>query len=126
MRRLIAAVPDIRLVCSHFAGVLEDPEDYEEKLRLAASEPYVIIDSGALTYLQRYPFPLAKEKLHEAVERVGASKIAWGSDYPRPGLIADSSYKQQIEFITIDCDFLTDEQREQILGGTALRVYQWD
>lgn len=126
LRKLIAAVPGIRLVLSHFAGILEDPEDYEEKLRLVASEPNVTIDSGALTYRQRYPFPWAKEKLHQAVELVGASKIAWGSDYPRPGLVADSSYKQQLEFITIDCDFLTDQQREQILSGTALRVYQWD
>ena len=95
-------------------------------LNIAASFPNVTIDSGALTYRQRYPFSLAKEKLHEAVEIVGADKIAWGSDYPRPGLVADASYKQQLEFITIECDFLTEEQRQQILGGTALRVYQWD
>ena len=57
---------------------------------------------------------------------VGANKIAWGSDYPRPPLVADSSYKQQLEFITVECDFLTDSQRQQILAGTALSVYQWD
>ena len=32
------------------------------------------------------------------------SKIVWGSDYHRPGLVADASYKQQLEFITVECD----------------------
>ncbi|MHB1356532.1 MAG: amidohydrolase family protein [Anaerolineae bacterium] len=57
---------------------------------------------------------------------MGADKIAWGSDYPRPPLHADNSYKQQLEFITTECRFLTAEQRDQILFRTALRVYQWD
>ena len=83
-------------------------------------------DSGGLTFRQRYPFLRAADLLQEAVELVGADKIAWGSDYPRPGLVADSSYREQLEFITAECRFLSDGQREQILSGTALRVYAWD
>ena len=64
--------------------------------------------------------------MRDAVGMVGADKIAWGSDYPRPGLVADASYKQQLEFITVECDFMSEQQRAQIPGGTALRVYQWD
>ena len=79
-----------------------------------------------MTFRHRYPFARCKELLHEAVETVGANKISWGSDYPRPGLVADASYKQQLEFITVECDFLSDKQRKQILGGTALRFYKWD
>ena len=60
------------------------------------------------------------------MEAVGAEKISWGSDYPRPGLVVDASYKQQLEFITVECDFLSEEQQHQILGGTALNVYKWD
>lgn len=126
IRKLVKAVPELKIVLSHFAGRFGPREDYLARLEIIASSPNVTLDTGALTYRQRYPFSEAKELLHEAVEKVGADKIAWGSDYPRPPLVADNSYKQQLEFITVECDFLTPAQREQILGGTALRVYQWD
>ena len=126
VRKLIQALPNLKIVLSHFAGIFDPPETYYERLQIVADNPNVFMDSGALTYRQRYPFAEAKERLHEAVEKVGAGKIAWGSDYPRPPLVADNSYKQQLEFITIECDFLTEDQRKEILGGTALRVYKWD
>jgi len=126
VRRLAKLVPELRIVLSHFAGVSGPVDEYYERLDIVASTPTVSVDCGGMTFRQRCPFRQAKEKLHEAVELVGAEKIAWGSDYPRPGLVADASYRQQLEFITIDCDFLTDVQREQILAGTALRVYNWD
>ena len=126
LRKLIAAVPDLKLVLSHFGGAIGSGEGYAARLTIATDAENVILDSGGLTYLRKYPWSETVEQFHEAVERIGAEKIAWGSDYPRPPLVADVSYKQQVEFITELCTFLSDEQREQILSGTALRVYQWD
>ena len=126
IRRLVDAVPGLEVVLSHFAGCFGPEEEYEQRLRIAGEYPNVFIDAGALTYRQRYPFPGARERLRRALETVSADRIAWGSDYPRPPLVADASYKQQLEFVTTDCDFLTDTQREAILGGTAMRVYAWD
>jgi predicted TIM-barrel fold metal-dependent hydrolase len=126
VRRLVQAAPQLKVVLSHFGGVIAAEEQYRERLQIAADAENITLDSGALTLRQPYPFAQAKERLHEAVERLGAHKIAWGSDYPRPPLVADASYKQQLEFITVECDFLSQEQREQILGQTALRVYAWD
>lgn len=125
VRKLVKLVPDLRIVLSHFAGAFGPADEYRERLEIVACSPNVTIDGGGMTYGHRYPFVEPKERLHEAVEAVGANRIAWGSDYPRPGLVADASYKQQLEFITVECDFLSAEQREQILGGTALRVYNW-
>jgi hypothetical protein len=125
-RKLMEMVPQLKVVFSHFAGTGGKEADYQERLNLVAAFPNASIDSGALTYRLRYPFPQAKERLHQAVEKVGAERIAWGTDYPRPGLHCEASYKQQLEFITIDCDFMTPAQRDQLLGGTALRVYCWD
>lgn len=126
IRRLVDGAPGLKVVLSHFAGCFGPQDEYEQRLAIAAECPNVFIDAGALTYRQRFPFPEARERLRLAVERVSADRIAWGSDYPRPPLVADASYKQQLEFITIECDFLTDAQRDAILGGTALRVYAWD
>ena len=126
IRRLIKLAPDLKIVLSHFAGATGSQEDYQERIRIVAGSPNVYIDSGALTVRQRPPFPLAKERLQAAVEAVSAGKIAWGSDYPRPSLMIETSYKQQLEFITVECDFLSEEQRQQILSGTTLQVYKWD
>jgi len=124
VRRLIKLVPDLKIVFSHFAGTRG--KDFEERLKIVADNAKVYIDTGGSTYLQRHPFDKIKEQLQVVVEHVGAEKISWGSDYPRPGLVVDSSYKQQLEFISIECDFLSDEQKQQILGGTASKVYVWE
>jgi len=125
VRALIAAVPALKVVLSHFAGASDPPKDFHERLAIVADSANVTIDSGGLTYRHRYPFPRCQELLQEAVETCGAGKIAWGSDYPRPGLVAEASYKQQLEFITVECAFLTEADRAEILAGTALRVYPW-
>ena len=125
VRELLAAVPRLTVVFSHSAGASGARAEFRERLAIVADSPNATIDSGGLTYGHRYPFPRCQELLHEAVEKVGAGKIAWGSDYPRPGLVAEASYKQQLEFITVECGFLSDGEREEILSGTATRVYQW-
>ncbi|MBN1401042.1 MAG: amidohydrolase [Anaerolineae bacterium] len=125
IRRLITLVPGLKVVLSHFAGAWSDQGEYAERIRIAAGSPNVYVDAGALTFRSRYPFVRAQERLHEAVEAIGAEKITWGSDYPRPGLVVDASYKQQLEFITVECKFLSETQRQRILGGTALEVYDW-
>lgn len=124
-RRLLEGAPGLKVVFSHFAGVAGPRDEYEGRLALVADYEHATIDMGGFTFRHRYPFPRCQELLQEAVERVGANKIAWGSDYPRPGLVVDASYRQQIEFITVECTFLSDAQRAEILCGTALRVYPW-
>lgn len=126
IRRLLAMAPGIKVVLSHFAGSFGPRDEFEERIRIAQEHERVYLDAGAITYRQRYPAPRAQEMMQHAIERVGAKRIAWGSDYPRPGLVVDMSYKQQIEFITIECAFLAEEQKAQILGKTALEIYLWD
>ena len=127
VRRLVDAVPDLKVVFSHFCAAGFGPEEeHLERLAIVASSPNVYTDTGALTHRQRYPFQQGKETLLRAFEHISARDIMWGSDYPRPPLVADASYKQQFEFITIECDFLDDDQRERMLSGTALEVYPWE
>ncbi len=125
IKKLVTALPNLKLVLSHFGGASGSGHGYAQRLAIAADAENVILDCGGLTFRRAHPWPETVEQLQKAVERIGAHKIAWGSDYPRPGLVADASYKQQLEFITDLCTFLTAEQREQILSGTALRIYQW-
>ena len=125
IRRLVDLAPGLKIVLSHFAGSSGPVDEFQARLEIVASCPTVYVDSGGMTYQHRYPFREPKEQLRVALEIVGAQKIAWGSDYPRPGLVADASYRQQLEFITVECDFLKDAERERILAGTALEIYRW-
>jgi predicted TIM-barrel fold metal-dependent hydrolase len=126
VRALVEAVPDLAVVFAHFCGAGFGPEaDYQQRLAIVASSPNVYTDTGALAHRQRYPFAQAKVTLQRALERIRAEDILWGSDYPRPGLVADASYKQQLEFVTVECDFMSAVQRDRILGGTALAIYPW-
>lgn len=53
------------------------------------------------------------------VDRFGADRIAWGSNYPaQPGPLADLVALAQRELA-----FLSGAERAAILGGTALRLY---
>jgi predicted TIM-barrel fold metal-dependent hydrolase len=121
--RLATRLPDLKIVLSHFGGFRESVN--RERIAVIQAHGNVTLDSGGLPHRMRYPFAQAQEVMHEVVEAVGADRIAWGSDYPRPTLTADVSYKQQLEFITLECDFLSPVQREQIVSGTALRIYPW-
>jgi predicted TIM-barrel fold metal-dependent hydrolase len=123
--KLAKALPELKIVLSHFSGAAGPADEHHQRLEIVASCPNVYTDTGGLTHRYRYPFPEPKDVLRSALAMVGAHKIAWGSDYPRPTLVADNSYKQQLEFITVECDFLSDAQREQMLFRTALGIYPW-
>lgn len=68
-----------------------------------------------------YPYPTAREFIRQAVELVGAEKLLWGTDIP--SLLATATYPQPFRFVARHCDFLSDEDRANILGDNALRAY---
>ena len=53
------------------------------------------------------------------VERVGAERLVWGTDMPFQNRFC--TYRQSKDWIAKPdyCPFLTDRQRELILGGAA-------
>ena len=67
-----------------------------------------------------YPWKETESAIQECVERVGADRLIWGSDMPMVGRFC--TYNQCLDQFRRHCDFLTDEQRADILGGTAARL----
>ena len=67
-----------------------------------------------------YPYPLAQDMLRELVDRFGAERLMWGSNYPPSSLFYP--YDQAIRWIRDGCTFLSTRDRELILGGNAIRV----
>lgn len=121
MRAVARAFPQLTITLGHFAMV--GREGWLKQLALA-EEPNVYVESGGITWLFRQegpPFPGAQEAVREAVGRVGADKLMWGSDFPRTQV--DFTYEQTLDFLLKGCGFLSDAQRAAILGGTAAKVF---
>jgi predicted TIM-barrel fold metal-dependent hydrolase len=55
------------------------------------------------------------------VDEVGADSLVWGSDMP--ACERTVTYKQSMILFQTQCDFLTDEQRDLIMGGNLSRLY---
>lgn len=55
------------------------------------------------------------------VSELGAEKLVWGSDMPSCEEVV--TYKQSMILFKTRCDFLTQDQREAILGGNLERLY---
>ena len=52
----------------------------------------------------------------EIVDRLGADRVIWGTDMP---IVARSwTYQQNLDFIRVHCNELSDADRTAVLGGT--------
>ena len=57
--------------------------------------------------------------VQECVERIGADRLIWGTDIPMVSRFC--TYRQTRDQFRTHCDFLTEDERQDILGGTAAR-----
>ena len=124
MREVARAYPEMTIAMGHFA--MANREGWIGQLRLA-EEPNIYVECGGITWLFRDdgpPFHGAQEAFRIAVGEVGSDKLMWGSDYPRT--MVDFTYEQTLAFLRDGCDFLSDNQRKAILGGTAKRLFGFE
>ena len=71
--------------------------------------------------IEEFPYPTAHRYLRRAVELVGADKLLWGTDVP--GLLSIATYPQLLSFVADHCEYITEHERQKILGLNAERVY---
>jgi predicted TIM-barrel fold metal-dependent hydrolase len=86
--------------------------------------PNVWFDSSALVaYLpqEEYPYPSAARYLHQAIERIGANRVMWGTD--QPGTLLHLTYLQYVTLAKKHLTFLGTHEQALVLGETALQVY---
>ena len=67
-----------------------------------------------------YPWTEAEPTIRQCVERIGSERLICGTDMPFVARFC--TYKQSIDQFRTHCDFLTDADRENILGRTATRL----
>jgi predicted TIM-barrel fold metal-dependent hydrolase len=119
LRRLLDTFAHLRVTVCHMGGA---PRPGWEGRAMLAKDPRVWLDIASLEAPfgpdHEYPYPKTQEMIRWAVERFGAEKVMWGTDYP--GALNGSTYQQLIDVVRRHCAFLSKEQRDQILSGAAL------
>lgn len=123
--KLLKRWPHLSFVICHIG--MPPFEGWQQRV-LLAQHPNICLETAAFYWHyqdeETYPYPSGLEALHWAVETVGVDKILWGSDYP--GALMLTTYKQAIDIIRHEAEFLSPEMRIKILGGNAKRlVAEW-
>lgn len=124
--RLLAAFPKLRVVLDHCLNLKAGP-DYETTLKAVLDLARHKNLHAKLTFLATgsdQPFPCAS--MHDAclkiIDAYGAERCIWGSDFPNALWTPKVSYA---EYLRLFADVLPfgASAREQILGGTAKRLF---
>ena len=59
----------------------------------------------------------AQPLIRELYQKLGASKLLWGSDMPN--VERSCTYRQTLTYLTHHCDFISEADLDQIVGGNA-------
>lgn len=131
--KLVKSFPEVDIVVCHlgfpYPGIEEDEEIYSEwkKLIFLGKNENVWFDISSI-YLpanekgEDYPFPGTQEMLKGVYDTVGAKRMYWGSDLPQ--LTRLLTYPRMLRFVKDHCDFFSDEEKNDILGENAKRLYK--
>jgi L-fuconolactonase len=126
--QVVRAMPAARFVLDHLAKppfLSGDLREWSRLLReLARSENVVAKLSGLVTEAdwQRWTVATLQPAVDVALEAFGPRRLMFGSDWPVSLLAA--SYEQVVETAEQLTAHLSEAERSQVFGETAMRVYR--
>ncbi len=137
LRVVLETCPDLKVVVSRlgFPPVLNDggwgtDQDWHDLLDLAAVfnvwfDTAIFSFATALkTGAQEYPYPLLQEVFRRALDRIGPSKLIWGSDMP--SALCWATYSQNLKWIEAEVSTLTRVEQNMILWRNAAQAYGFE
>ena len=98
---------------------MEFPKDIWEPFRAPQCHLQLLFPIQ-LGGLWEYPWRETEPTVKECLEHVGADRLIWGTDMPMVARFC--TYRQTIDQYRVHCEFLSDSEREAVLGGTVARV----
>lgn len=125
LRRLAQHYPDVPVLCHHLAGVTAaDADTGLRQVIQSAACPNVYIKVSGFHYASArgwdHPWPDGVAIFRRIFEAFGPDRLCWGSDFPASDRYC--TYRQSLEVVRTHCDFLTDEDRARIMGGTLRAI----
>lgn len=117
--------PNLDVVIDHMADCLpENPEKLQLLLDLARyPRVYVKISHTWSISKSSYPWIDTHEMVKKVYHTFSASRIMWGTDWPV--CLARASYAQTLSVVRDEMDFFTPEDREWVVGKTALGLWKF-
>ena len=130
-RELAARNPDTQIVIDHLG--LQQPfeppppaqpfAELPKVLALAAQPNIALKITGACTLShEAFPYGDIWDPLARIFDAFGLDRCLWGTDWTRA--VSLLTYEQGVEAFRVT-DRLSDSDREQLMGHTAARIYNW-
>jgi L-fuconolactonase len=127
LRALAREFPDVPILVNHLAGIRLWPGGVQEALRLTVSDedlPNLHVKISGFAYgAERpwdYPHRPAMEVARALYESWGPRRLVWGSDWP--SVLPHMSYRQSLEIVRENADFIAHDELPDVLGGNLARL----
>ena len=126
--KVLKKLPDLKAIISVMGSNIRDAKDPEyvdipKKILTLIKLPNVWYEIGyvlAFDKFDEYPYPLAQKMTRKIYEAVGADKLVWGADMPM--LMRTCTYRQAIDFVRRHCNFLSEAEKNLVLGENAYKL----
>jgi predicted TIM-barrel fold metal-dependent hydrolase len=114
---------DLDVVIDHMADCPLDRPDQLQMLLDLARYPRVFAKISHMWSLSKQPYPYsdAVTQVKRLSDTFGAKRLMWGSDWPIS--LKELSYDKAGALYRDHLDFLSNDNREQILSKTVQRVW---
>ena len=126
LARLIERHPDLDVVIDHMADCHPDDDAGAAALLSLARYPRVYVKISHTWSISREEYPW--RDTHGLVERVyqafGPRRIMWATDWPV--CLAKTTYARTLSVVRDEMPFIAKDDREWVLGKTALRLWPFD
>jgi predicted TIM-barrel fold metal-dependent hydrolase len=128
--KMCAQYPYNKVVIDHFARIGMDGEIREDDLKnlcALAKHKHTFVKISAYYALgkKKPPYDDLIPMIRRLYETFGAQRLMWASDSPYQ-LTGENNYKASISLVRDRLDFVTAEDRDWLLRGTAQKVYFFD
>ena len=120
--------PSLKLILDHmgYPQVDADEAEFQPIVDLARYDNmYLKLSDVAGRSSQDFPYTDVHPFIEKLVGTFGAERMAWGTGYPGHHRVKHNwpTLDQELRLVREELPFLTDAQREHILGGTAAEIW---
>jgi predicted TIM-barrel fold metal-dependent hydrolase len=125
---VVAKYPGLTVVLDHMAAALgqKGAAAFPMNAELAALARHpnlsVKVSSVAMMSADAYPFADVYEPLKAIYDSFGPQRMMWGTDITRGGAV---SYEDLLRHFQEGLDFLTDDDKEWVLGKSLAKILNW-
>ncbi len=120
--------PSLTLILDHmgYPQVDADEAEFQPIVELARHDNvYLKLSDVAGRSSQDFPYTDVQPFIKKLLEAFGADRMVWGTGYPGHHRLKHKwpTLDQELRLVREGLPFLTDAQRERILGGTAAEIW---